>query len=123
MTYWRDIINGIKKIRILCFALAATLLGSNIFTVTAYAAGGNTAFEHQNEVDAGRHTDASDDKVVITGVEITDLDEPVAGRMLDNEATVLAYKDGVYNGISWKIPVIWVDESGKTATVAVAGVT
>lgn len=115
--------NGIKKIRILCFALAATLLGSNIFTVTAYAAGRNTAFEHQNEVDAGRHTDASDDKVVITGVEITDLDEPVAGRMLDNEATVLAYKDGVYNGISWKIPVIWVDESGKTATVAVAGVT
>ncbi len=115
--------NGIKKIRILCFALAATLLGSNIFTVTAYAAGRNTAFEHQNEVDAGRHTDASDDKVVITGVEITDLGEPVAGRMLDNEATVLAYKDGVYNGISWKIPVIWVDESGKTATVAVAGVT
>ena len=115
--------NGIKKIRILCFALAATLLGSNIFTVTAYAAGRNTAFEHQNEVDAGRHTDASDDKVVITGVEITDLDEPVAGRMLDKEATVLAYKDGVYNGISWKIPVIWVDESGKTATVAVAGVT
>ena len=115
--------NAIKKIRILCFALAATLLGSNIFTVTAYAAGRNTAFEHQNEVDAGRHTDASDDKVVITGVEITDLGEPVAGRMLDNEATVLAYKDGVYNGISWKIPVIWVDESGKTATVAVAGVT
>ena len=55
-------------------------------------------------------------KKELSSIEITNVDEPVPGKPLDSSATVTSAE-----GESWEIPVIWVDESGKTATVAEAG--
>ena len=52
----------------------------------------------------------------LTGLVITGLDEPVPGVPFDTGATVVSAE-----GVSWDIPVIWVDESGKSASVPAAG--
>jgi len=52
----------------------------------------------------------------LTGLRVTGLDEPVPGVPFDTGATVVSAE-----GVSWDIPVIWVDESGKSASVPAAG--
>ncbi|MBR1876546.1 MAG: hypothetical protein IJ805_05525, partial [Lachnospiraceae bacterium] len=114
-----------NKFRALCFSLALILLNSSILSGPAFAAGKRTAAEKQTAADLSEEkqnkTSAENTGTVITEIEITDVSEPVEGHPLDTEATVRAYKDGIYIGISWKIPVMWIDESGKTAAVAESG--
>ena len=52
----------------------------------------------------------------LSGLRITDLDKPVAGRILDQKARVRTNEN-----VTWEIPVIWVDDLGNTAYEAVPG--
>ncbi len=90
------------KIRVLGLLLAFALAFSNISTVAVYAA------VEQN--------DNSDGKQELSELEITDLEEPVAGRPFDKTAKVTSAE-----GVEWEIPVIWVDESGNKVDVPQKG--
>ena len=52
--------------------------------------------------------------VYIRSFEITNVDAPVTGQLLDGTATVVAD-----NGVTWDIPVIWVDKDGDIVHLAV----
>ncbi len=52
----------------------------------------------------------------LTSIEIINVDEPVPGKPLDTSATVTSAE-----GESWEIPIVWIEESGKKATIAEAG--
>ena len=52
----------------------------------------------------------------LTGLVLKDVDAPIVGRPLDQTATVASAE-----GVSWEIPVIWVDQNGNEATIAEAG--
>ncbi len=52
----------------------------------------------------------------VSDLSITDLEMPAVGRALDGEATVMTEQ-----GLSWKIPVIWLDDKGAVATKCEAG--
>lgn len=52
----------------------------------------------------------------LTALTLTGLDEPVPGVPLDTSATIVTAE-----GITWEIPVIWVDEHGNRVTVPVKG--
>lgn len=54
--------------------------------------------------------------IELSNLEITNVDVPTPGKPLDKAATVVSAE-----GVSWDIPVVWVDEAGKTAIVAEAG--
>ena len=54
--------------------------------------------------------------IELTGLRITDLDKPVAGKNLDLKACVRTDQN-----VTWEIPVIWTDKNGNTATVAEPG--
>lgn len=56
--------------------------------------------------------------IELTGLRITDLAKPVAGRALDRTARIRTNEN-----VTWEIPVIWTDENGNTATVAEPGKT
>ena len=91
----------IKKIRFLSVLLSIVLFGSSLATVPAYAA-----------ANVNRQISVSE----LTGLEITDLAEPVVGQPLDQKAVVKSAE-----GITWEIPVIWTDDTGRVATVTEAG--
>ncbi|MBR1909222.1 MAG: hypothetical protein IJ821_01405 [Lachnospiraceae bacterium] len=61
-------------------------------------------------------TESQNESTQLTSLAITDLAEPVAGQPLDGKATVTSAE-----GVTWEIPVIWVDDTGVVATVAQAG--
>lgn len=44
---------------------------------------------------------------VLTSLEISGLDAPVTGELLDDEADVISAE-----GIAWPIPVLWMDGQG-----------
>ncbi|MCR5094056.1 MAG: hypothetical protein K6B72_08795 [Lachnospiraceae bacterium] len=52
----------------------------------------------------------------LTELTLTGLDEPVPGVPFDTSATIVTAE-----GITWDIPVIWVDEHGNRVTVPVKG--
>ena len=52
----------------------------------------------------------------LTGLVLKDVDAPIVGRPLDQTATVASAE-----GVSWEIPVVWVDQNGNEATIAEAG--
>ncbi len=54
----------------------------------------------------------------LSGLRITDLAKPVAGKALDRTARIRTNEN-----VTWEIPVIWTDENGNTATVAEPGKT
>ena len=122
-----------RKLRASYLLLALILFGNSICSVPAFAAGRQDTSVKQAEAgaksdsdtngDAGADSEsgAKNEKTVITEIEITDVDGPAVGKRLASEATVRAYKDGKDIGVSWKIPVLWVDESGKTAEKAENG--
>ena len=105
-----------RKIKCIIFAIAAALLFGNIGAINVYADEPATPVAGNNQT-----VPANGSKIVITGIEITDLDEPEVGKPFDTEATVRAFRDGTDIGASWKIPVIWIDESGNTAIIAEYG--
>lgn len=91
-----------KLIRKLCIVLAAVIAFSNVTAVDVLAA--------TNSAKAGHEA------IELSGLSITDLDTPVPGLPLDTSATVTTAE-----GVSWAIPVIWVDDTGKNATICEAG--
>ncbi len=93
--------NTVSKLGLL---LAFMLTLGNIWTVTAYAA-----------PDTGV---ASASIKTLTGLRITDLDKPVAGRTLDSTAKIRTNEN-----VTWDIPVTWVDEKGNAAVKAEPGKT
>ena len=52
----------------------------------------------------------------LTGLVLKDVDAPIVGRPLDQTATVVSAQ-----GVSWEIPVVWIDQNGNEATIAEAG--
>ena len=64
--------------------------------------------------DSGYAAVKSDSVKMITDLRLTSLDEPVPGVPLDTKATIVSAE-----GVTWDIPVVWIDESGKTVTVRV----
>ena len=52
----------------------------------------------------------------LTGLRITDLDKPVAGKTLDLKARIRTSEN-----VTWEIPVIWIDDLGNTVYEAVPG--
>ena len=88
------------KFRVLSLIMAFALAFGSINAVPVYA----------------DQTESQNESTQLTSLAITDLAEPVAGQPLDGKATVTSAE-----GVTWEIPVIWVDDSGVVATVAQAG--
>ena len=88
------------KFRVLSLIMAFALAFGSINAVPVYAV----------------QTESQNESTQLTNLAITDLAEPVAGQPLDGKATVTSAE-----GVTWEIPVIWVDDSGVVATVAQAG--
>ena len=88
------------KFRVLSLIMAFALAFGSINAVPVYA----------------DQTESQIESTQLTNLAITDLTEPVAGQPLDGKATVTSAE-----GVTWEIPVIWVDDSGVVATVAQAG--
>lgn len=88
------------KFRVLSLIMAFALAFGSINAVPVYA----------------DQTESQNESTQLTNLAITDLAEPVAGQPLDGKATVTSAE-----GVTWEIPVIWVDDSGVVATVAQAG--
>ena len=88
------------KFRVLSLIMAFALAFGSINAVPVYA----------------DQTESQNESTQLTNLAITDLVEPVAGQPLDGKATVTSAE-----GVTWEIPVIWVDDSGVVATVAQAG--
>ncbi|MCR5676115.1 MAG: hypothetical protein K6G16_10450, partial [Lachnospiraceae bacterium] len=68
------------------------------------------AAQADDPVRAGRTT------LSLTALTITGLDEPISGVPFDTSATIVTAE-----GITWDIPVVWVDEYGNRVTVPVKG--
>ena len=88
------------KFRVLSLIMAFALAFGSINAVPVYA----------------DQTESQNESTQLTSLAITDLAEPVAGQPLDGKATVTSAE-----GVTWEIPVIWVDDTGVVATVAQAG--
>jgi hypothetical protein len=52
----------------------------------------------------------------LTGLVLKNVDAPVVGKALDQTATVASAE-----GVTWEIPVVWIDQNGNEATIAEAG--
>jgi hypothetical protein len=85
-----------RWIGILGLAMALMLALGSPFAVTVYAA----------EVSQSGKTE-------LTGLVLKNVDGPVVGMPLDQTATVASAE-----GVTWEIPVVWVDQNGNEATTA-----
>ncbi|MCR4831519.1 MAG: hypothetical protein K5883_08730 [Pseudobutyrivibrio sp.] len=83
-----------SRIKTFFIILTIMLLVGNIFPATAFAA----------------------NETIVTGIRFEEIDAPVAGQPLDSIATIATDQ-----GITWDIPVIWVDKSGAAASIAKEG--
>lgn len=90
--------------------MSAALIGFNFMTVSARAA------EPSVVVSASQDFKSTEGTTIVSDPRITDLEKPKAGRNLDQEAIVRTNE-----GVSWNIPVIWLDENAETATICEAG--
>ncbi len=92
----------IKKIRLLaCLLLMGLVMG---YKTPIYAALPN------EPVKVGQPAKS------LTKLSLTALEEPTPGVPFDSSATIVTAE-----GVTWDIPVIWVDENGKPVTVPVRG--
>ena len=57
-------------------------------------------------------------EIPVSGLVISGVEQPEAGKPLDNSATVTSAE-----GIQWEIPVIWYTADGRAATIAESGIT
>ena len=89
-------------VRLLSFFMTLIVAGSTLFQQAAFA---NI-----------RPLITPIEKEEISEVKITGVSLPVAGCKLSSAAIVTTSES-----VTWEIPVIWVDESGKAATMAEAG--
>ncbi len=92
----------IKKIRLLaCLLLMGLVMG---YKTPIYAALPNEPIK----IGSSAKT--------LTALTLTGMDEPVPGVPFDTSATIVTAE-----GVTWDIPVIWVDEYGNRVTVPVKG--
>ncbi len=89
--------------------LSATMLVSTSYPAVAFAT---------TEVDVENHGKASDQAEEVSELIIGSVEAPKAGKALDDTATV---RTGA--GVSWDIPVLWIDSDLQLATEAVKGKT
>ncbi|WP_026663530.1 hypothetical protein [Butyrivibrio proteoclasticus] len=102
--------NFTKKISIF---LAALLIGFNTVSLTARAA--EPTVQVTTSKSAQTVSNENDqEKTDIADLQITDLEEPAGGKLLDNYATVRASR-----GVFWTIPVIWLDDDGQISSVCI----
>ena len=109
------------KLRILSSILAMIIASGGILQIPVCAASPSTETQNETRKETGRESGNESRKESVkelTGLKITDLEEPVAGKELDPIATVRTDEQ-----VTWEIPVIWVDEDGKVATIAQPGKT
>ena len=92
----------IRKIRLLSLILALALV-FNTTTLTAYAATPAKAMEATGQKS-------------LSGLVLTGLDEPIVGVPFDGTTTITSAE-----GVTWEIPVIWMDAEGNIVTVPVRG--
>ncbi len=85
-----------RCIGILSLVIAMMIIFGTAEMVTAYAA----------EADRSASTE-------LTGLVLKDVDGPVVGMPLDQTATVASAE-----GVTWEIPVVWIDQNGNEATIA-----
>ena len=95
-------------LKLLSFLLVFILTAGNLSQVAVYA--DEKTGSEQNVSERGTS------EKELTSLEITDLSEPVAGKELDTKASIRSAE-----GVTWEIPVIWIGEDGKAATVAEPG--
>ena len=102
------------KLRLLSFLLVFTIAAGNLLQVPVYADEKTAA--PSAGMPENRETVKNEKEKELTDLEITDLSEPVAGKELDAKATVRSAE-----GVTWEIPVVWIGEDGKAASVAEPG--
>lgn len=116
--------NKNKRPRFRCLIIAIILLIVHFDAITSYAAPIGTK-DSSKIINAIQTTEQGNTKklysnltgkntVYIRSFKITDLEAPVTGRLLDDTATVVAD-----NGITWEIPVIWVNKDGDIIKIAI----
>lgn len=94
-----------KFLKGLSISLTALFIGTNLVAVSSDAA------EPSVQVDVQRDTEGASEKIAVSGLDITGLNKPQEGKALDGEATI-----NTVEGVSWKIPVVWVDDKGEIAS-------
>lgn len=116
-----------KWLRFISLTMSALLLCANMHAISARAAnldGANaakianaiTSTAVQKAARQGKDyfkTLANGRIIYVKGFKVTNLDRPVHGQILDTSATVTAD-----SGMSWEVPVIWVDQNGNLLKVA-----
>ena len=115
---------NIVFLRRLSLRLAIVFFLVNTYAVTARAISPEITVQNNAAIDTG--ITFGDDglieitdvpvKTVVYNLQITDLEEPVAGLKLDTRAKVVS-DDGYF----WEIPVIWVDETGNISYICIPG--
>ncbi len=111
-----------KKSRLLSLVLCIFVLFVNMHAITAKAAPlrkseavkiANAIMNEQNR--SGKSSKGGNGKnVIVQSFNITNLDKPQNGKLLDSTATVVTD-----SGYSWDIPVLWVDQDGNLVQVAI----
>ena len=94
-------------VRSLCLAICLFLLGSFCLPGVALAEEPILIEQHSVQNEAAK---------TVSGLRISGVDAPQAGQKLDDAAVVMSTE-----GVSWFIPVLWLDETGKLAAEAVEG--
>lgn len=88
-----------KRFRLLALLLSFVFLFSNLASVCAFAAN-DAVFDAVERDESGN--------IALTGLSLTDVEEPREGIALDDRAKITTDQ-----GISWEIPVLWVDPAGN----------
>ena len=88
-----------KKFRLPALLLSFVFLFSNLASLCAFAA--NDAV-----IDAVERDESGN--IALTGLSLIDVEEPREGKALDDRAKITTAQ-----GISWEIPVLWVDPAGN----------
>ncbi len=88
-----------KRFRLLALLLSFVFLFSNLASVCAFAA--NNAV-----IDAVERDESGN--IALTGLSLTDVEEPREGKALDDRAKITTDQ-----GVSWEIPVLWIDSAGN----------
>lgn len=116
-----------RWLRIMSLIMSVLLLSANMHAISARAAnldGANaakiasaitsTAEQHARRQGKDYFKTLANGRIIyVKGFRVTNLNPPSHGQLLDSSATVTAD-----SGLSWEIPVIWVDQNGNMLNIA-----
>ncbi|MCR5774232.1 MAG: hypothetical protein K6G42_04020 [Lachnospiraceae bacterium] len=103
------------RLKIISILLAFILVTGNASPAVVYAADKGNASQEVTYASDKNSVSEKSGSGELTGIEITELATPFAGAKLDDRAVIRSAE-----GVEWEIPVVWIDETGKAATVAEA---